>query len=75
VQQVLSQQGENASNADSLNQGQQIVVNSLQAKFTSDSGVTIDEEMAHLLQLQTAYGANARVLSTIKDMIDMLLQL
>jgi flagellar hook-associated protein 1 len=75
VQQVLSQQGEDAANADSLDQGQQIVVNSLQQKFTSESGVNIDEEMASLLQLQTAYGANARVLSTIKDMIDMLLNL
>jgi len=75
MQQVLSQQGEDASNADSLNQGQQVVVNSLQQKFNSESSVNIDEEMAHLLQLQTAYGANARVLTTIKDMINMLLQL
>src|SRR4030095_9964220 len=35
MQQMLSQQGEAAANADSLNQGQQIVVNSLQAKFRS----------------------------------------
>lgn len=75
MQQMLSQQGEDASNADSLNQGQQVVVNSLQQKFDSESGVNIDEEMANLLRLQTAYGANARVLSTIKDMINMLLQL
>jgi len=75
MQQMLSQQGEDASNAASLNQGQQVVVNSLQQKFPSESGVNIDEEMANLLQLQTAYGANARVLSTIKDMINMLLQL
>jgi flagellar hook-associated protein 1 FlgK len=75
VQQMLSQQGEAAANADSLNQGQQIVLNSLQQKFTAESGVSIDAEMASLLQLQTAYGANARVLSTIKDMINMLLQL
>lgn len=75
VQQVLSEQGEDAANADALDQGQQIVVNSLKEKFSAESGVNIDEEMASLLQLQTAYGANARVLSTIKDMIDMLLQL
>jgi flagellar hook-associated protein 1 FlgK len=75
MQQVLSQQGENAANADSLNQGQQVVVNSLQQKFSDDSGVNIDEEMANLLKLQTAYGANARVLSTIKQMIDQLLQI
>lgn len=75
IQQVMSQQGEDASNADSLNQGQQVVVNSLQQKFNSESGVSIDEEMANLLQLQTAYGANARVLSAVKDMINTLLQM
>ena len=75
MQQMLSQQGQDAANADSLNQGQQVVVNSLQQKFNSVSGVSIDEEMANLLQLQTAYGANSRVLSTVKDMISMLLQM
>ena len=64
MQQMISQQGEAAANADSLNQGQQVVVNSLQQRFTNESGVSIDEEMANLLQLQTAYAANARVLST-----------
>ena len=52
-----------------------MVVNSLQQKFNSEAAVNIDEEMANLLQLQTAYGANARVLTTLKDMINMLLQL
>jgi flagellar hook-associated protein FlgK len=31
--------------------------------------------MATLLQLQSAYGANARVMSTVRDMIDMLMQI
>jgi flagellar hook-associated protein 1 FlgK len=75
MQQMLSQQGEDASNATSLNQGQQVVVNSLQQKFTAASGVNIDTEMANLLQLQTAYSANARVLTTIKEMITALLQM
>ena len=55
-------------------QGQQVVVNSLQEKFKYTSGVNIDQEMANLLQIQTAYGANARVLSAIKDMKNQLLQ-
>ncbi|HET6195910.1 MAG TPA: flagellar basal body rod C-terminal domain-containing protein, partial [Acetobacteraceae bacterium] len=75
MQQMLSQQGQDASNADSLNQGQQVVVNSLQQKFNSESGVNIDTEMANLLQLQTTYSANARVMTTIKDMINTLLQM
>ena len=75
MQQLLSQQGEAASTADSLNQGQQVVVNSLQQKFTDQSGVNIDEEMANLLKLQTAYGANARVMSAVKDMLDKLMSM
>lgn len=75
LQQMLSQQGQDASNADNLNQGQQVVVNSLQQKFNSQSGVNIDTEMANLLQLQTTYSANARVITTIKDMINALLQI
>jgi flagellar hook-associated protein 1 FlgK len=75
IRQMISQQGEAAATADSLNQGQQIVVNTLQQRFADQSNVNIDEEMANLLKLQTAYGANARVLSTVRDMIDELLKL
>jgi flagellar hook-associated protein 1 FlgK len=75
MQQMISQQGDAAANADSLNQGQQVVVNSLQQRFADQSSVNIDEEMANLLKLQTAYGANARVMSAIKDMLNQLLQM
>jgi flagellar hook-associated protein 1 FlgK len=75
MQQMLGQQGEAASTADSLNQGQQVVVNSLQQKVTENSSVSVDEEMAHLLQLQTAYGANARVMSAVKDMLTQLMSM
>jgi flagellar hook-associated protein 1 FlgK len=74
IRQMISQQGEAAANADSLNQGQQVVVNTLQQRFADQSNVNIDQEMANLLKLQTAYGANARVLSVAKDMLDQLFQ-
>ena len=38
-------------------------------------GVNIDTEMANLLTLQNAYGANARVMSTVKAMLDTLMQM
>lgn len=74
IRQMISQQGEAAANADSLNQGQQVVVNTLQQRFADKSNVNIDQEMANLMKLQTAYGANARVLSAAKDMLDQLFQ-
>jgi flagellar hook-associated protein 1 len=75
LRQMISQQGEAASTAESLRQGQDVVVKSLQQRYADNSNVNIDEEMANLLKLQTAYGANARVLSTVRDMIDQLLKL
>ena len=50
------------------------MVNSLQQRYADKSNVSIDEEMANLLKLQTAYGANARVLSVVRDMLDQLLK-
>ena len=73
--QVISQQSQAASGADNLKQGQDIVVNALQQRFQQTSGVDIDSEMSRLLTLQTAYGANARVMATVKQMMDTLLQL
>ena len=75
MRQVISQQGQAAENADSLNQGQQVVLNSLQQRFNDSASVNIDAEMANLLQLQNAYAANARVLSTVRDMLDALLKI
>jgi flagellar hook-associated protein 1 FlgK len=75
MRQVISQQGEAAQAADSLKQGQDVVYSSLQQRFNSASGVNIDEEMANLLSLQNSYAANARVLSTVKAMMDALLNI
>ena len=75
IRQMTSQQSEAARAADSLKQGQDVVVNTLQQRFADQSSVNIDEEMAKLLSLQTAYGANARVMTTVRDMIDLLLKM
>jgi flagellar hook-associated protein 1 FlgK len=73
--QMVSMQSLAATNATSLQSGQDVVVNALQARFDSKSGVNIDSEMANLLTLQNSYGANARVMSTVKAMLDTLMQM
>ena len=72
---MISLQGEAAANAQQLQQGQDVVVNALQQRFTDGSSVNIDQEMADLLNLQNSYGANARVMSAVRDMLQQLLQL
>jgi flagellar hook-associated protein 1 FlgK len=75
LSQVVSTQSIAANSATNLQSGQKIVVNALQSRFNSTSSVNIDTEMANLLTLQNAYGANARVMSTVKAMLDALLQM
>jgi flagellar hook-associated protein 1 FlgK len=75
IGQVMSQQGQAASNASNLKQGQDIVVNALQQRMNSASGVNIDEEMTSLLTLQNTYAANARVFSTVQQMFQSLLSM
>jgi flagellar hook-associated protein 1 FlgK len=72
---MLSVQGEAASNASNLSNGQNVVVNALKQRLDGASGVNVDQEMAHLIALQTAYGANARVMSVVRDMLDTLMRM
>jgi flagellar hook-associated protein 1 len=72
--QVVSQQSQAATNASNLQQGQDAVVSALQQRFNSESGVNIDQEMSNLISLQNSYAANARVMTTIQQMMQSLLQ-
>lgn len=73
--QVVSTQSIAANAASNLQAGQDVVVNALQTRFNSQSAVNIDTEMGNLLTLQNSYSANARVMSTIKQMLDALMQM
>jgi flagellar hook-associated protein 1 FlgK len=75
MSQVVSTQSIAANAASNLQAGQDVVVNALQTRFNSKSAVNIDTEMGNLLTLQNTYSANARVMSTIKAMLDALLQM
>src|SRR5262249_56430887 len=75
IGQMMTQQGQAAANASSLQEGQDIVVNALQTRMNTVSGVNIDQEMTSLLNLQNTYGANARVFSAVQQMYQMLLQM
>jgi flagellar hook-associated protein 1 len=74
MQQFLSQQANTASTATSLQQGQDVVVSTLQQKFNSVAGVSIDTEMSNLIALQNSYAANAHVMSVVQSMMNTLIQ-
>src|SRR5665213_232072 len=74
MQQFLSQQSNAATNATQLQQGQDVIVSTLQQKFNSVAGVSIDTEMSNLIALQNSYAANAHVMSVVQSMMNSLLQ-
>jgi flagellar hook-associated protein 1 len=74
LSQVISQQSQAASAASNLQQGQDTVLNALQQRVNDQSGVNIDTEMSNLIALQSAYGANARVMTTIQQLLATLMQ-
>ncbi len=71
---VVSQQSQATNAATNLQQGQDTVLTALQQRFNDQSGVNIDTEMSNLIALQNAYSANARVMSTVQQMMNALLQ-
>jgi flagellar hook-associated protein 1 len=74
LQQFVSQQAAAASSATQLQQGQSVVVSTLQQKFNSTSAVNIDSELSNLISLQNSYAANAHVMSVVQSMMNTLLQ-
>jgi len=75
AQDIISAQGAASSNATALDGTQQTALATAQSRFAAGAGVNIDQEMSNLIALQTAYGANARVLTAARDMLNQLLQI
>jgi len=74
LQQFLTLQANQSTNAQQFKEGQDIVVNNLQQKLDATSKVNIDSEMANLISLQSTYAANAHVMATVQSMMQALMQ-
>ncbi|WAP67517.1 flagellar basal body rod C-terminal domain-containing protein [Jiella pelagia] len=46
-----------------------------QESLSDITGINLDEEMAHLLDLERSYQASSKLISTIGEMIDSILQI
>lgn len=75
AQRIVQSQGQAYETAVRLDEGQQVAYSAIQSRFADEAGVNIDQEMSSLVELQTAYAANARVLTSVKDLMDMLLRI
>lgn len=71
---VVAAEGAAAADAKAMEERQNVALTAAQGLFSKGTGVNVDEEMSHLIALQTAYAANARVLTAVREMLDALLR-
>jgi flagellar hook-associated protein 1 FlgK len=70
---VVAGLGSASQQASLLADNQDLVTSHLDTARQAVSGVSIDEEMTNLMKAQHAYGASARVISTVDEMLDTLI--
>ena len=75
ISQTMDDVGNMAATASTNNDTQSMTMESINQRLDTDYGVNVDDEMARLIQLQNAYSANARVISTVQDLMNKLLQI
>lgn len=71
--QFLGNAGLQAQRATNLEEDNQALLGELQERLSDVSGVNLDEELANLVVFQNAYSAAARVLTSVQDLYDSLL--
>jgi flagellar hook-associated protein 1 FlgK len=70
---ILASQAQDSAATTSQLATQQAVQTTLAGKLATQSGVNMDTEMSTMIQLQNAYGANAKVIAAVQAMWTQLL--
>lgn len=71
--QIVSNVGQQASQATTNNTAANTVLTQLQTQLASVSGVSLDEETANMIRYQMAYQAAAKVISTVDTLANTLI--
>lgn len=72
---ILSLNATQAQNVEDSLETKTFLHDTLQAKTRATSGVNLDEEMAYMIILESAYAASARVITTTSELFDELLNI
>ncbi|MBD2868410.1 flagellar hook-associated protein FlgK [Paenibacillus arenilitoris] len=67
---VVGQLGVQAAEANRMQANQQIIVEQVDSRRQSVSGVSLDEEMSNMIKFQHAYNAAARNMTMIDEILD-----
>ncbi len=72
-QKMISTQTEDINLVDAALKDEESYKTLIERQFLDDSGVNLDEEMSHLIMIQTAYAASAKTVNAINEMFKTLL--
>lgn len=72
VKSLVSNLGVDGQAAKNLMDNQELLVNNVQVAKQSIMGVSLDEEMTNMVKYQHAYSASARMINTIDEMLDLI---
>ena len=72
-QSMVSELGVNSQQAQKMATNEKNIVSSTENRRQAISGVSMDEEMSNMIRFQTAYGAAAKIVTTLNTMYDALL--
>ena len=72
---LISGVGSDKSSSDNLSSSSQLVLQQLETQKASYSGVSLDEEMANVIQFQRSYDASAKLIAIADEMIQTILQM
>ena len=73
ISQTMDFQGSTVAAALDDSTSHDDAMTALTSRMTSETGVNVNDEMARLVQLQSAYAANAHVVSVVQSLLDSLM--
>lgn len=73
IKSLVSNLGVDNQEAKRVKDNQEVMIKQISINKDSTSGVSLDEEMSSMIQYQHAYNANARMLTTIDEILDIII--
>jgi len=73
--QTVAEVGAKAEQNVKLQAGSTVVTTQIENQRLSIMGVSMDEELTHMIQFQQGYNASARLISTVNEMLDVIINL
>ncbi|MDC9701779.1 MAG: flagellar hook-associated protein FlgK [Alphaproteobacteria bacterium] len=75
LDQIIDSQSRDSFSARQVLNSKKVVNDVLQKRFDEDSSVNLDRELGQLLLLQNAFSANARILRTVEELFQKLMEI